>query len=126
MAKYQGEELDLGGKKYVVPPISLGMLRNGAMEKMERHDKLLEENKFNESMIVRGEIILSALRRNYTEGELSDEEFWAGIDMRNMVNIWPAILGRSGFAAPGETQAARETTTSGPSTQPSPPPTDGQ
>ena len=102
---FVGTNVTIGDEIYVVPPISLGQLRNGLLSKLQEHDKLIAEGKTFEAIALRGEVILSALRRNYPdfpEGKLYDY-----LDMSNSTPLWLTILGVSGFM-PGETLAATE------------------
>lgn len=124
MAKIPGTEIELGDKKFVLPPLTLGMLRNGVAEKLRRYDELTAESKHWDARLLSGEIILEALRRNYDKRALSDEDFWDRIDLGNDSEAFRAVLGLSGFQM-GEAGAAREAGILTPSTLPSPQPTDG-
>ena len=129
MAKYPGRTIKLGDKEYVLPALSLGQLRSGAMEKVKQHDALVEatdQNNGFESAFIRGELVLTALRRNYNEQELPDSEYWNAIDLANLTEAWRVIIGLSGFT-PGEALAGAEVdnTMSSQSTPPLPPPMDG-
>jgi hypothetical protein len=123
-----GIKIALGDKEFEVPPISLGMLRNGLGEKLVQHDKLITEpgNNYTPLLILRGEIVIAALRRNYSEVEFSDFDLWDRLDYANVNAAWNAVLGLSGMvgeAAATETETG--VTTSSRSTPPSPPATDG-
>jgi hypothetical protein len=101
---YAGVKTRIGDEDYVVPPLSLGQLRNeGILALLQEHDKAAAETKTFEVMKIRGEIILAALRRNYPD--FPEAKLYDFLDMRNTSDIWLAILGVSGFA-PGEAQAA--------------------
>ena len=66
-----GVKIQLGNKEFEIPPLSLGMLRNGLMEKMKKHDELLQKPNMdaNDLLLIRGEIIFAALKRNYSRDE---------------------------------------------------------
>jgi hypothetical protein len=114
---FSGVNLVIDGETFVVPALSLGQLRSGILAKLQEHDKLLEEGKLFESYILRGEVIVAALRRNYPT--LDEAKIMDGLDLRSIGPIWLTVLGSSGFS-PGEKVAAETTTvlpgTSAPST----------
>lgn len=117
-----GKEVQLGDKKFIIPPITLGQLRAGLLDKIKEGDKLAENGDTFGTMDKRADVILAALRRNYSETDLSDSEFFDRLDLSNFSDAWAAALGFS----PGETGAATaDGTTSMGSTLPSPPPMDG-
>lgn len=113
MAKVPGIKLSLGGKELELPPISLGMLRKGLMAKLEKYDQLVAEGKQFEATSLSGEIIIEALRRNYTAEELPDDEIWDRLDLGNANLAFRTVLGLSGFTPSGEELAAKEATENG-------------
>lgn len=121
---FSGTKIKLNGRDVVVPPISLGQLRNGTLERLHEHDQLVAAGKTFEAIQLRGEILLEALRRNYPD--FSEDEFFSYLDMGNIGPLWLSIISGSGFL-PGEVQAALTALsgTSDQSTEASPPPTDG-
>lgn len=124
MPKFHGTAVKIGEKEYIIPPISLGQLRNGALTLLREHDDLVAEGKTFEAMEIRGQVILKALQRNYPD--FNEEELFDHLDMANTGPIWLAILGISGFT-PGEEEAVRPMASGilSPSTSVSPPLTDG-
>lgn len=100
---FAGTPLKIGEEEFIVPPLSLGQLRNGMLAKLQEHDKLLAENKIFEAVALRGEVILAALRRNYPD--FSEEKLMAHLDVGNTGPVWLFVLTGSGFAPTGETQA---------------------
>jgi len=100
---FPGQSVTIDGEAFVVPALSLGQLRNGVMEKLKSHDVLLNENKIFEVQILRGEVILEALRRNYPD--FSEAKLMNYLDMANTGPLWSIVLGATGFT-PGETPAA--------------------
>jgi hypothetical protein len=121
---FAGVKIKIGADEFIVPPISLGQLRNGTLTKLKEHDLLVAEEKTFEAVILRGEIILEALQRNYPD--FAPDELWNYLDLENCGPLWLAVLGASGFT-PGEDRAVRAevTGTSSPSTEASPPLTGG-
>ena len=121
---YSGKEIVIEGEKYILPPISLGQLRNGLIAKFTEHDKLAADGKLWEFTALRGEIILAALRRNYPD--FPEDKLMGFLDVSNIGPLWLHTLGVSGLL-PGEEKAAivAEPGTSSPSTDLSPPLTDG-
>ena len=107
---FAGTKIKIDDEEFVVPPLSLGQLRSGLLAKLQEHDKMLEENKTFETMVLRGEILLQALRRNYPD--FPEQKFFDYVDLGNVGSLWLSILGASGFSL-GETQAATGPTISG-------------
>jgi hypothetical protein len=123
---FAGISISIDNVEYVIPPLSLGQLRNGALTLLKEHDILLAEGKTFETMDLRGKIILQALRRNYPE--FDEKQLFDYLDLGNILPMWNAVLGISGFPATlGETPAVMPTGvgTSSPSTEASPPLMDG-
>ena len=123
-AKYPGLTIKIGDEEFIIPPLSLGQLRNGALSKMKEHDELIAQGRAYDSMVLRGEIILAALHRNYPDFE--PEKLYTWLDVGNIGPIWLAVLGLSGFTS-GEVRAATvtENGTSKGSTEALPPLMDG-
>lgn len=124
MSLFVGTPIKIGDKEFIVPPLSLGQLRNGALTKLKEHDLKLAEGQTWEAMVLRGEIILEALRRNYPDFE--EQTLFDWLDVGNCGPLWLSVLGASGFT-PGEVKAAgtTENGTSVRSTEVLPPLTDG-
>lgn len=104
----------IGEEEYTIPPISLGQLRNGTLPLLKKHDELVAGGETFEAMLIRGEVLLSALRRNYPD--FPEEKLFAYLDMGNTGRLWLEILGASGFTQ-GEAQAAGTDGISGTSDQ---------
>ena len=107
---FAGTKIKIGEEEFVIPPLSLGQLRNGAMTKLQEHDILVAEGKTFEAMTIRGDIILAALQRNYPD--FDGAKLFAWLDLSNINGIWLNVLGASGFT-PGETQAVETATVNG-------------
>ena len=106
MPNFPGVDFKIGDTTYVIPALSLGQLRNGALKLLQEHDALLAEGKTYEAITLRAKLILAALQRNYPD--FSEDLLLEHLDIRNNSPIWLSILGASGFT-PGETQAAATT-----------------
>lgn len=122
---FNGTKIKIGEEEFIIPPISLGMLRNGLAEKFKEHDEVVANGAdLFTLMPLRGEIILAAAQRNHPN--LTEEKLFSYLDMRNIGPLWLSVLGASGFNS-GEVQAATEATSgiSGPSIAASPLPTAG-
>jgi hypothetical protein len=110
-----GTKIQIGTVEYTVPPLTLGQLRGNGISLIRQHDELLGSGKGFESYEIRGKVIFLALSRNYPE--LTEEELFDQLDMKNINKIWLAVLGSSGLT-PGEEKAVdgMETGTSAQST----------
>ena len=102
---FPGKKFRLGEQEYVVPALTIGQLRNGALEKLREHDELVAAGKAFEAMYLRAELILAALRRNYPSA--TEDLVLDTLDLHNIGPIWLYVLGVSGFT-PGEDQAATQ------------------
>lgn len=102
MVKFGGTPIKIGDEEYIVPALSLGQLRNGMLKKLQEHDALVAEGKIFDTLTLRGEVILEALRRNYPD--FPEEKLFDHLDMANTGQVWLAVLGASGFNL-GEAQA---------------------
>jgi hypothetical protein len=91
--------MTIGDETFVVPPLTLGQLRSGVLALLQQHDALIAESKIFEAMELRGQVILTALRRNYPD--FPEDKLFNFLDMNNNGPIWLSILGVSGFT-PGE------------------------
>jgi hypothetical protein len=100
---FPGTKLTIEGETFIVPALSLGQLRNGVLAKLQEHDKLLSDGKFFESYLIRGEVIVEALKRNYPT--IDEAKIMDGLDLQNLGPVWLNVLGSSGFT-PGEGVAA--------------------
>jgi len=102
-----GKKFSIGEKTYEVPPLTLGQLRRGALATLKAHDELIDKKDTYGAMLLRGDVIVMALKRNYPD--LNEEEITDNLDVVNTTDIFLFILGISGFK-PGEAQAAGEIT----------------
>lgn len=100
---YAGTKIRIGEEEYTVPPISLGQLRNGTLPLLKKHDELVASGETFDAMLIRGEVLLSALRRNYPD--FPEQKLFDFLDMNNTGRLWLDILGASGFTQ-GEATAA--------------------
>ena len=121
-----GTTVNLGGTDYLLPPLSLGQLRNGVLALMKRHDELIASEDGSErweACCIRGEIVGHALKRNYPD--LTDEQVMELLDTKTTNDAWLIVLGASGFPQQ-EVAGAALPGTSDPSIAPSPESTAGQ
>ena len=100
-----GKEVTIGEKKYILPPLSLGQLRNGVMVRMREHDEMITAGKGYEAMLLKGDIILAALQRNYPKLKIEDLD--SILDFGNINDLWLQALGLAGFR-PGEAPTTEE------------------
>ncbi|MEW6563318.1 MAG: hypothetical protein AB1400_08835 [Pseudomonadota bacterium] len=97
-----GVSIRMGGKEWVVPPLTFRALRN------LRHDiQALAESSGalpgDEAMDGIIEIVHTAMKRNYPE--LTRDEIEDMLDIANMQHVIAAIMGASGLVAQGEAKA---------------------
>ena len=111
---FAGTKVRIGEEEYTIPPISLGQLRNGTMALLKQHDELVAGGNTFEAMLIRGEVLLSALRRNYPD--FAEDKLYDFLDMDNTGRLWLNILGASGFTQGEATAAERNSGTSDQST----------
>lgn len=95
-----GVKLKLSGKEYEVPSLSWGFIKKNVklidkLQKLGSNVQLSEElvNDFTK-------VIHAAFKRNYPD--ITVEELDEIIDMRNMSDVFKAIMGQSGFVENGE------------------------
>lgn len=96
MVKYKGYELELGGTKYVFPPLSLG-----AIEMLQEKITEVTVNAASGNMLTQiGSIIdisLASLKRNYPE--ITREQVADMIDISNIESIFVNIMSTSGMVS---------------------------
>ncbi|MGB8366353.1 MAG: hypothetical protein ACLQUZ_05455 [Rhizomicrobium sp.] len=95
--KISGIEIELGGEKYVVPPLNFKAVR----EHMDAISAMTTGVPLSSEQIDRSvALILAAMRRNYPQ--LTQDGLEELLDMANIKIVLPAILGASGFSRAGE------------------------
>lgn len=92
-------------KEYPVPPMTLGQLRRGLLEKLKESDKLAETS-WLETAMMRGEIVANIIAEKYG---LDPNDVFDSLDLHNFNPIWLEFMGLSGFK-PGEVKAAETQT----------------
>jgi hypothetical protein len=102
---FSGTKIKIGDEEFVLPPLSLGQLRGGLLAKLQEHDDKLAAQDVFGATIIRGEVILEALRRNYPD--FPEQKVFDNLDLGNTLNLWLLVLGSSGFT-PGETAGAEK------------------
>lgn len=90
--EFEGTELQLGRTKYVVPPLSLG-----AVKKVAKRIENFAGLDVDAQMELTGEIAHLALKRNYPD--ITRERVDDLIDLRNMEQVFQAVVQVSGFTA---------------------------
>lgn len=100
--KVDGVVFKFGGQDYIVPALNVKGARKHAeaiigVGVLKPIDQL--------SSIV--DITLSAIQRNYPDVTQDFMENW--LDLRNMREVFDAVVGQSGFKQSGEAQAAPST-----------------
>ena len=117
-----GAEIQMGGKGWIVPPLTLGQLRRLAPQigALSAGDRLLLDPATLDAVVT---VVTAALRRNYPD--LDEAAVAEMLDMGNAAEVFVAVLTGSGLkrAGPGEASAAAGDGTN--STASSPPPSAG-
>jgi hypothetical protein len=112
-----GVTIAMGGRDWLVPPLTLGQLRR-LMPKLRQLTEIGAQ--MGEDQIgVLIELVTAALQRNYPDTTESEVE--SLLDLGNAANVLNIILTGSGLKTKGEA-AAVTGTISGPFTASSPPP----
>lgn len=112
---FPGKKIVLGDKEFVLPALSLKQLRNGVLDKLREHDELITNGKAYEGMILRSDIITTALQRNYPD---IDEDFVSdNLDLSTVNDVWLTVLGVSSLNSSEAGQPNADPTISGPSTE---------
>lgn len=94
---YEGENIKIGGKEYVVPGLSFGQIER-LSDTIEEIQKAGAGGKLDKALIRKvSEVAHAALSRNYPE--ISLEQVKDMLDTRNMKTVFAAIMGESGFVA---------------------------
>jgi hypothetical protein len=115
-----GVEISMGGREWIVPPLTLGQLRRLG-PKIRAMTTIDARGLTDKQIDAMTEIVATALARNYPE--VTTEEILDLLDMGNARAVLEAVLGGSGLrrAAPGEARAVGNGATY---TDSSPPPAD--
>ena len=90
--KHKGVEIQLDGKPYIVPPLSLGAIEDLQPE--------IEAAGARPSAKLVIDLLHRALQRNYPS--ITREQVREGIDIGAMLEVFGAVLGVSGFTAQAE------------------------
>jgi len=94
-AIYPGIEKELGGKAYVIPPLSLGQVRR-LQNQLEKWTGAVDDK----SVAVCIETVHAALSRNYPDVTVEQVEEW--LDLGNMVELMQAVMYVSGMLRKAE------------------------
>lgn len=101
-----GEKVNIGGRDFTVPPLSLGQLRRSGIALIKQHDEYVKAGQSLEAYETRGKVIHLALTRNYPE--LPEDEFFDLLGMPQALDLWIMVLNGSGFNTKGEGNAAQQ------------------
>jgi len=88
--KHAGTEVELGGRKFTVPPLTLG-----ALEEFQRRIAVFETMAPADQATLVLDLSHRALKRNYPE--LTREELAELLDMNNMFDIFLALMSVTGL-----------------------------
>jgi hypothetical protein len=116
----EGVTIKMGGKEWVVPPLTLPPLRRFLQKGKELRKAPQEDGTAYFDLMV--EAVLAAMRRNYPD--LTKDTLEEFLDLGNIPDVFAAIAGRSGLIL-GEMLAGSRKWTGAPSTPTSPQPQDG-
>lgn len=92
---YEGVEIEIRGKKYIVPGLSLGQLENNA-EDIQTVLAMTNQNDMRALGTI-AKIVHLAFSRNYPDITL--DQIKEMIDMRNMNRIIGAVMNSTGFSS---------------------------
>jgi hypothetical protein len=94
---FAGIEIEMGGRTWVVPPLTLGQLRRlGSKVEVMSGDKSMLDPEVVDSVVA---VVTAALQRNYPdldEGQVADM-----LDMGNAPQVFVAVLTGSGLRRGG-------------------------
>jgi hypothetical protein len=97
----EGVWVQLGGKAYLIPALSLnGMRKHRGRLAMLQNGRSADEEMTDDYIDAVAQITFDAAKRNYPE--LAQEVVEDGIDMRNFGEVILAVMGVSGFTRAAE------------------------
>lgn len=101
--KFEGTAVMMGGREFVAPPLSFGQIKR-LKPVLEGLDAAQKNGGFNldaiDGMV---QVVHMALSRNYPD--LTTEEVEEMLDTANVMKVFAAIMGVSGFVQGGERAA---------------------
>jgi hypothetical protein len=102
---FEGTTIKMGGKEYVVPPLNLARLKKALplLESLKTADLGQPGSLTMDQTDTIVKVILLSLSRNYPD--LTVEEVEEAVDLGNLMQVIPAIMGVSGLIKQGETVA---------------------
>jgi hypothetical protein len=103
LPRYQGTEIDVGGEKYVFPPLSFGAAKQ-LRDEIEAIEKGVDNATAMDTVC---RVVHAALSRNYPEITIETVENEL-VDFGNWRDLYFAVLAISGFekTSPGKAEAA--------------------
>jgi hypothetical protein len=88
-----GVELEMGGKTWIVPPLTLGQLRRlGAKVEVMSADKSMLDPEVVDAVVA---VVTAALKRNYPA--IDEDQVADMLDMGNAPSVFVAVLTGSGL-----------------------------
>lgn len=106
---YPGKTIKMENKDYIIPPISLGQLRNGGMDLIKEHDIISEalakgdisKGTYFDMIDARAKVVAMAFKRNYPDE--AESIVLNGLDAINVNELWLYVMGLAAAVKPGET-----------------------
>ena len=94
--RVKGQEIDLGGTAFVVPPLALGSVKEllPRIQKMQALDGIPTADDIDTAI----DVALAAINRNYPD--VTRAELLGLVDLGNVQPLFRVIMGLSGFAKP--------------------------
>ena len=96
----EGEEVNIGGRKLIVPALTLRQIKN-LKDKIQSLSRVDPTDEASQNAFL--DVVHAALSRNYPD--MKREDLDDLIDLRNAPIITRAIINSSGFARSGEVKA---------------------
>ena len=93
MALLSGVKVSMGGRDFILPPLTLGSLKRigSKINTLSKIDSIPNE----EQTDAIAQIVLASVNRNYPE--ITQDELLEMIDLGNLKEIFEAVLGVSGI-----------------------------
>jgi hypothetical protein len=95
MAMFPGKTFNISGQDYVVPALTVGILRKGGRDLIRQHDEMVNKEDVGifDMMDMKAKVVFLALQRNYPD--MTEDQFADIIDVEILPEIWWSVLGLS-------------------------------
>jgi hypothetical protein len=93
--KYEGTEVEVGGTKYVVPPITLGLYFRLEKEIRTVSNGMKPDTDQFAFLRAGSKIVTESIKRNYPD--LDEDEFLESVQMDDVPRLVTAVMAASGF-----------------------------